>query len=87
LLARTWIEDENRTIFSGPCPLRCSCTDMTGSGGVLQPDIRQGRCHEKRQTSVDEKQLQLAYAVPAGWEIKDDGKRVFPGWRLTCIGG
>ena len=47
LLARTWTEDGNGTAFSGPYPLRYRRTDTTGSGGMLQPDTKQGKCHDK----------------------------------------
>jgi hypothetical protein len=59
--------------------------DWQWRGAATRYQARQ--MSRKRRTSVDEKQLQAAYAVPAGWEMKDDGKRVFPGCRLTCIGG
>jgi hypothetical protein len=93
LLARSWTEDENRTDFSGPCPLRYGRTDMTGSGGMLQPDTRQGKRHERDEPSVGEKKLRPACAVPASWEMrmmenvffKDGDSHVSTGSGCGCV--
>jgi hypothetical protein len=47
---------------------------MTGSGGMLQPDIRQGRCHGKKSRRAKAAACLRISRQPGD---EDDGKSVF----------